>query len=53
MEKSYDMIIIEFLLDIMRRRAFGPKWMTKIDAHISNGPLVSDLMTLVVIFYCW
>ena len=36
-EKAYDMISREFLLKMLRKRGFGPKWMYKIESLLCKG----------------
>lgn len=36
-DKAYDMINREFLLKMLRKRGFGPKWMLKIESLLCNG----------------
>lgn len=36
-EKAYDMVSREFLLRMVRRRGFGPKWMHKLESLLHNG----------------
>ena len=35
--KAYDMISTKFLLKMLRKRGFGPKWMYKIESLLYNG----------------